>query len=257
MPLELTGEQSPFLFRLAPTQYAGDVHVRLDCWGVPTRAVPRAFMHMGLDRWALRREPRRPMFAKLLGTGNGETFTMRDADAHHWALLTTWADAEDAVAFTHGPLMSTWMRFASEHCAFALEPITSHGRWADREPFAPSADPQWPGAIAAITRARIRPSQWLAFWRSVPEVSADLRSDPGVLFTLGIGEAPVGLQGTFSVWRSAQAVREFAYRRPAHQKVIEETARRSWYSEELFARFAVLSATGTYRGLDVAERLHG
>ncbi|MED5527636.1 MAG: monooxygenase, partial [Actinomycetota bacterium] len=108
-----------------------------------------------------------------------------------------------------------------------------------------------PGPIAAITRARIKVSMWPKFWSSVPRVSLDLRSDPGVLFTLGIGEAPVGLQGTFSIWRDAKAISDFAYRRPAHAEVVRKTHDLDWYAEEMFTRFQVDSVRGTYNGQDV------
>ena len=74
-----------------------------------------------------------------------------------------------------------------------------------------------------------------------------LDAAPGVLFRMGIGEAPVGLQGTFSVWRDSSALRDFAYREPAHAAVIERTTRTGWYAEDLFARFAVLDVTGDPR----------
>jgi hypothetical protein len=68
------------------------------------------------------------------------------------------------------------------------------------------------------------------------------------LLRLGIGEAPIGLQGTFSVWRSNADITDFAYRRAAHADVIRKTRERHWYAEELFARFAVIASEGTYLG---------
>jgi hypothetical protein len=102
--------------------------------------------------------------------------------------------------------------------------------------------------VASLTRARIRTSELWAFARSIPPVVADLERAEGLQLRLGIGDAPVGLQGTFSVWRSASDVTAFAYRGAAHAEVIRTTQRRGWYAEELFARFAVLSTEGTYRG---------
>ena len=55
---------------------------------------------------------------------------------------------------------------------------------------------------------------------------------------------PSALQGTFSVWRDAAAIRDFAYRLPVHRAVIDQTRSTGWYAEELFARFAVLEVTG-------------
>jgi hypothetical protein len=81
-------------------------------------------------------------------------------------------------------------------------------------------------------------------------VAAALREQPGLRLAVGIGEAPVGLQGTFSVWESAAALRGFAYAGAAHAAVIERTVPERWYAEELFARFAVEAAEGTVDGRD-------
>jgi hypothetical protein len=81
-------------------------------------------------------------------------------------------------------------------------------------------------------------------------VSADLADRPGLRLALGIGESPVGLQGTFSVWESGRDLREFAYAGEAHRSVIDRTAPERWYAEELFARFAVERADGSVDGRD-------
>ena len=88
----------------------------------------------------------------------------------------------------------------------------------------------------------------------MPPVSADLHEAPGLRLALGIGEAPIGLQGTFSLWSSASALNAFAYERAAHAAVIGRTAREGWYAEELFARFGVLSTSGTLDGVDPLGR---
>jgi hypothetical protein len=125
-----------------------------------------------------------------------------------------------------------------------LEPISSHGQWAGKEPFVATAK-DWDGQVAAITRARIKWSQNFRFWRSVPPVTISLKSAPGLVAAIGIGEAPIGLQGTFSLWESAAAIREFAYKGAAHQKAIADTSTYNWYAEELFARFAVREMRGS------------
>ncbi|MDP9239713.1 MAG: monooxygenase, partial [Actinomycetota bacterium] len=100
------------------------------------------------------------------------------------------------------------------------------------------------------TRARLAPRRAMTFWRAVPPVSADLRKVSGLRASLGIGELPVGLQGTFSVWDTAEVLRDFAYRRPAHTEAIRRTAEEGWYAEELFARFALVGSAGTLAGSD-------
>jgi hypothetical protein len=87
----------------------------------------------------------------------------------------------------------------------------------------------------------------LQFWRAVPPVTESLHSSPGLLNAIGIGEAPIGLQGTFSIWENAATLREFAYKGDAHVKAIAATQTNKWYSEELFARFAVIQEQGVLK----------
>jgi len=98
--------------------------------------------------------------------------------------------------------------------------------------------------VLALTRARLRPSRALAFWRAVPPVTAELAAAPGLLARFGVGEAPIGWQGTVSVWRSTADLTAFAYRQPEHCAVIARTPSDRWYTEDLFARFAVRDIEG-------------
>ncbi|WP_447645264.1 hypothetical protein [Nocardioides zeae] len=107
------------------------------------------------------------------------------------------------------------------------------------------------GLVASITRARLRPTRALSFWRAVPPVVDDLAATPGLRLALGIGEAPIGLQGTFSLWESDAALRAFAHGSAAHRSAVRRTEPERWYAEELFARLAVLDVEGTYEGRPV------
>ena len=223
--------------------------VTLHLWGVPARAVPRAVLHMATDRRPLRAVPGL-RFSKLLGTGSGRTFTARDANPRRWGLLAVWEDEAAAEAFERGPVPEGWRRFADEEWVARLEPLAARGRWSGQKPFGAPPPRPWHGPVAAITRARLVPRRAARFWSAVPPVSADLHRAPGLRLAVGIGEAPVGLQGTFSVWDSSSALNAFAYRRAAHTEVVARTATEGWYAEQLFARFAVRSTTGTLQGTD-------
>jgi len=217
--------------------------VTLHLWRVRPGDVPRALLHMGRDRARLRRTPG-VRFGKMLGTGDGQTFTVRDADPLRWAMLTTWASPGD------NPVAQSWEAFAQETYRVDLRPLVSRGRWSGRAPFGEPTPTRYDGPVAAITRARLRTTKAAGFWRAVPAVSADLRTHPGLRAAVGIGEAPVGLQGTFSLWESLAALRGFAHRSAAHVEVIGRTDTERWYAEELFARFAVLGTSGTLDGWD-------
>jgi hypothetical protein len=197
-------------------------------------------MAMGFDRFRLMLD-KKVSFYKSLGTGKGETFTPSDANALQWGLI---ASVEDIEKFDNSFVVRRWRRISQSEFRAVLEPISSHGQWAGKEPFVATAK-DWDGAVAAVTRARIKWSQNFRFWRSVPPVTISLKSAPGLIAAIGIGEAPIGLQGTFSLWESAAAIREFAYKGAAHQKAIADTSTYKWYSEELFARFAVLGQRGS------------
>jgi len=219
--------------------------VTLHVWGVRGRAVPAALLRMAVDPPALRRTPGL-RFAKLLGTGHGRTFTVRDADPRTWALLAVWdGEPDDDTA-----VLRRWRRVATEEWSVRLRPLSARGTWSRREPFGRPPRQRWDGPVAAITRARLTPRTAVRFWRAVPAVSADLHAGPGLRFARGIGEAPIGLQGTFTVWDSAAALNGFAYGRAAHTAVVRRTAEEGWYAEELFARFAVLGSRGTVSGRD-------
>jgi len=225
--------------------------VTLHVWGVPPRQVPSALLAMGRERRPLTRQPGLT-FGKLLGTGRGDTFGLRDADVRHWAALTCWSSASAAEEFERSTLVQRFDARADERLRVDLEPLSSKGSWSKQQPFGdPSTSDggRYAGPVASLTRARIRTSQLRAFARSVPPVAADLHQADGLQLRLGIGEAPVGQQGTFSIWRSAADVTAFAYRGAAHVEVIRRTQQRDWYAEELFARFAVLGVEGTYRGI--------
>ncbi len=191
-------------------------------------------------------------FWKLLGTGQGLGFSLRP-NLGVYALLAVWERGEHGEAFLHSsPWMHTVRQRASEVWSAYLLPASAHGTWNGRKPFEPTFYPSG-GPIAVLTRATIRPSKLMAFWRVVPGTSAALaalENRDGLLLSVGIGEMPVARQATFSIWRDDSAIRAFAYQAPTHADAIRRTHSDDWYAEELFARFAPLHSEGTWGGRD-------
>jgi hypothetical protein len=227
--------------------------VTLHVWGVPARQVPAALAAMVTDRRAVNRSPNLT-FVKLLGTSGVRTFTPRDADPRHWAVLACWSDPRAVEIFEASDVVRSWDRRAhvdrgGERLRVVMRPLASKGRWSGRMPFGEPEPQPYTGTVAAITRARLRAARAATFWRAVPPVSARLARAPGLRLALGIGEAPVGLQGTFSVWDDAAALQDFAYGTPEHADAIRRTPQVGWYREELFARLAVLAASGSLGGV--------
>jgi hypothetical protein len=211
--------------------------VTLHVWRVPARSVGAAFLRMAREPRRLRALPG-VRFAKLVGTGRGRSFGPGDADLTRYAAVVAWDGDGDPAAVDRG-----WEGIAARSARLDLTPIASRGTWSRVEPF--EATPQkTDGLVLALTRARLRPSKMLTFWRDVPAVAAELHRAPGLLARFGMGEAPVGWQGTVSVWQGAADLTRFAYRQPEHRAVIERTPVRRWYAEDLFARFAVRDIRG-------------
>ena len=211
--------------------------VALYIFTVRKSALPFAFLQMAVGRRTARNIPG-VTFAKSMGTGTGRTFTPSDADLKQWAVLFV---ADDLEVVNGSNFIKGWAKRSITVDRYLLNPISSHGKWSKREPFEISAPSKNNGPIVAITRARLKWSQAIRFWRSIPPVVTDLHNSPGLLFSIGIGEAPIGLQGTFSVWQSGAALRDFAYKNAPHRAAIEDTKRFDWYSEELFARFELVN----------------
>ncbi len=226
--------------------------VTVHVWRVAARQVPAALASVAADRGRVRSADG-VVFAKLLGTSRG--FSIRDADLTRWVLLVTWRSGDAAHRFGESAVLERWRRRSTECWQARLRPLASRGSWSRRTPFAAGHATAWDGPVAAVTRARLVPRRAFGFWRSVPPVAADLRGRPGLRVAFGIGEAPLGVQGTFSVWQDAASMHEFAHGGPAHRGAIAQTAARRWYAEELFARFGVLSASGSLDGRDPLDGL--
>jgi len=203
--------------------------VTLQVWRVPLGRVPQVL------RDSRRRAPHM-LFTKALGTGRG--FLPHQADLTRWARLTTWSRRPDPAP----------LPYATESWQVDLRPLASRGSWSGTQPF---GDPHedFSGTTAVLTRARLRPSRAARFYAAVPAVSRTLTGAPGLRVSLAVGEAPVGWQGTFSVWESRAQLRAFAHD-GAHRDVITRTSTVGWYAEELFARFAVEASSGTLDGRD-------
>jgi hypothetical protein len=212
-------------------------------WRIKRSNIPVALFRMAIDRTLLRRT-KGVTFAKMLGCGKGETFTPSDADPTRWGCLVVIPENQLA-AIDSSSTIRAWRSKSVSEFRVVLDPIAATGMWSKHKPFEPSAPANFEGQVVAITRARIKTSQTVRFFKSVPPVTASLHSSPGLISTIGIGEAPIGLQGTFSLWESMQAIKDFAYKGAAHQKAIAQTTEFDWYVEELFARFAVREIRGT------------
>lgn len=210
-----------------------------------------AIGQMALARIGLRRS-REIGFWKLCGSGTGEGFTPVILP-HVFAIVATWPDEAAARNGTRSNrVFQGFRRKSTEHWTVFLGTRSVWGNWSGTEPFDCSTE-DGTGAVAALTRATVRPIKALRFWGRVPAISARIGSDQNVLFKIGIGEVPLLHQVTFSIWPSLDAMAAFA-RTGAHAEAIRAVREDGWFREELYARFAVLSDEGTWNGTSPLSR---
>lgn len=210
-----------------------------------------ALSMMGIARPAMARVPGIG-FWKLCGSGTGEGFTPLPNTAVY-AILATWPDRDTAEAqLGSAGVFKRYRAKASESWTVFLSPQTARGAWSGQTPFEVS-DAMPDGTLAVLTRATIKPSILMRFWGRVPGISKVIGNDPNVAFKIGIGEVPWLHQITFSIWPDAAKMANFA-RTGAHAEAIQAVRAQNWFKEELYARFHVLSDSGSWNGTSPLTR---
>ncbi len=209
-----------------------------------------AFSQMGFARRKLKRiDP--ISFFKLFGSGTGEGFAPFP-NTSVYAILGVWENSDVAEKVIKTERVFTKYRNISiENWTVFLTPISSRGEWDKCKPFEPVALKNTgteKELLAALTRATIKPSILLSFWSKVPAISRMIGQNENVVFKMGLGEIPWFHQVTFSIWPNAEAMSEFARKDGPHARAIQAVRKGKWFSEELYARFRVQKATGTWGG---------
>ncbi len=216
----------------------------------------RALARLATDRRHLRRTDGL-RFWRLLGTGRGRD-TGLGIDPLRTAVFAMWEDDDALDDFlSHSPVAHRWAD-ADEAYTVRLRALGGHGTWRGCDVVAELArDAPAPGPVAVLTRATVHLRRWRPFVTAGHRVSAEVGAAPGLLAVVGMGEAPVGRQATFSLWRDITDARAFAYSAPRHVDAVRRTRLDGWYGEQLFARFRPYGSVGTWDGADPLGRSSG
>ncbi len=198
-----------------------------------------------LRHWPLRHE-RGLRFAKALGSGHDGGFGLRPSGSRQ-GLFAVFANPADADAFiASSKVVEGYRARALELCIATLRATSCRGQWGG-ESIGVTAEPGGGGPVASLTRASIRPFSAFAFWRRSPQTEHALQRAPGCRLAVGLGEAPLLRQATFSVWDDQAAMDAYA-RSGAHQEAIRAAQREHYFSESMFVRFTPLQITGSWHG---------
>ncbi len=189
------------------------------------------------------------LFWRLLGTGRGDN-TAAGADLRRSALFAVWRDEAALETFLAShPIARRWTG-AEEVWQVRLRSLGGHGSWNGFAVPEGLVEGRPGGPVAILTRAEVRLRSWRRFAKAAREVNKAARHAPGLVRVVGVGEAPIGRLGTFSVWDSLPTAHAFAEHDSAHHNVVARTRSDDWFGEELFVRFEPYASTGTWNGRD-------
>ena len=186
------------------------------------------------------------IFFKILGSGEDGGFSLTPSATRQglFCVFDTEAHADNFLQQSH--VLARYRAHAREFFTAKLAPYSVKGSWAGHTLEVNTTAPE-SGPIAALTRASIRPSKARAFWRNSPPAEASLMHADGCLLAVGLGEAPIFRQATFSLWESIDAMNHYA-RTGAHMEAIQAALQGQHFSESMFVRFRPITPTGVWKG---------
>lgn len=187
-------------------------------------------------------------FGKTLGSGFEGGFGLRPSASRQGVFMVFDTDAAADAFMADAPLLNSYRARSDELCIVKLRAWSSRGSWGGQPLPVSAIQPARDAPVAALTRASIRTTRALRFWRRAPAAQASLDAAPGCRLAAGLGEAPLLRQATFSIWDNVAAMDAYA-RSGAHLEAIHAAQREQHFSESMFVRFSVLSIQGRWKGV--------
>jgi spheroidene monooxygenase len=198
------------------------------------------------------------LFAKVMGSGHEGGFGLRPS-ASHQGLVLMFDTHDHATAFLQSDLSQQYKHNAREWFSACMTVDSSRGAWNHIAWQATSAAAGLPPAtpdhrpVATLTRASIRSASAMAFWRYAPAAQADLHAAQGCLLAMGLGEAPLLRQCTFSIWQDTASMVAYA-QSGAHHAAIQAAYKHGFFTESMFVRMRVLAMSGQWQGTNYAAQ---
>jgi hypothetical protein len=139
-----------------------------------------------------------------------------------------------------------------------LAPLRVFGAWAGMPGLPARALPVDAGEpVAVLTLGRLRLRRIAAFRRSAGPAESEAIDDPALLAGTGLARPP-RLVATFSLWRSAAAMREYATGTGGtHRAAVQADRARPFHHESAFVRFRPYASRGSWDGRDPLAGLIG
>ncbi len=130
-----------------------------------------------------------------------------------------------------------------------LEPLRSSGNWPlfgdldaviDHDPGEP---------VAVVTYGKLRPQKAYPFLRASARAEGAAVANPAMIAGTAFARPPK-IVCTFSLWRSAAEVEEYAYGGEQHRAAMAGMRQKHFHSQYVFARFRPYRSQGRWDGRD-------
>ena len=133
-----------------------------------------------------------------------------------------------------------------------LEPVRAYGAWPalpDLPPRERPVDPDEPVAVLTLGRLKLRRAP--SFLRTSARAEQQAVADPALIAATGLARPP-RIVATFSLWRTAAAMRAYATggSGPHHLAATRAHQVRPFHHESVFVRFRPYAARGEWDGRD-------
>jgi len=164
-------------------------------------------------------------------------------------MIAAWEDDDALEHFlTEHPLAE---RLAGGWHA-SLEPLRASGTWSRLQGLprqALAVDEAEP--VAVLTLGRLRLARVVPFLRASATAERQAVADPALLAATGLAR-PAQLVATFSLWRTASAMREYAYGAggEGHSTAIGAHRAQPFHHESVFIRLRPYASQGSWDGRD-------
>lgn len=199
------------------------------------------------------------LFSKVMGSGHGGGFGLRPSGSHQ-GLICLFEDEQKANEFCEGPYVQAMIEHSREHWLSSMAVTSTRGQWDEQvwgvtptdcllasQDQTGTESESGRNLVAVLTRGTIRPAKALAFWRYSPPAQKELNTAKGCHLAMGLGEAPLLRQCTFSLWSDTDAMVAYAHS-GAHKHAITAAYKNDYFAESMFVRMRVLAMTGLWLG---------
>jgi hypothetical protein len=162
-------------------------------------------------------------------------------------MIAAWDDDESLDRFLHHKRAKPY-----EHgWRTRMRPARSIGVLAGLPDLPRQERPTGGHPVAALTMAKVRANRFLAFVKAAGAAEREAATHPGLLEGITLIRPPLVI-GTFSLWRNAQDMRQYALGSypGGHLAAIKTDRERQFHHEMSFSRHIPYAAEGRWKGRD-------